>query len=998
MYLGLYNHSSMHLNSYKAPNGAKIALVAAFCFLFWGSGKGQVFTYIDSSNTVNCRFAQFDLQSCMPVDTIQEWVGLEEFWDISYHPTFDRLYYFAKIYPTPSGWWPDPTIWSMDYPNAPISSIVNPGAPDTVVRGIIAYFDDKIYMAGKGLSTFLPFMNPLPDGAYEYLGDLPAGMECAGGLTFRHDTLYLSTANNTLVRVDLEDLSQSEEVFAFPPGTLPILGLSTLYYDCDSLETFAMGTDFATQQNAIYRVDFANQTLEEVCTSNIPMRGGIASPLSVTLPPCDLIAGLDWDGSSGAGGFDFLADTFCLGSSPIADADLEILSEMNRIDSIHIRLLDVQDGLLESLVPGSLPASIQVASQGPFQLILRNTGAATVGDFVQAIQNITYEHLGAMPTAGTRRVRFRLYSWCYESEHSFAYLPLYNTTLQLPVAIDPASCWGQSDGSIALGTPAGGAPPYVFEWANGSADTVLNNLPAGIYTLELSDSEGCMRAFTYQILQPDTLLLQLLNSGPPWVCDTFGLISASAQGGNGGYSYLWNTGAGGAQQTGLPPGLYEATVTDSKGCTAEASLSLEEMSYQSADTAVICQGESYPFEGQLFFSDTSWCQTLLTAGGCDSLRCLELTVRDTFFSLETAQICAGQAYAFQGQSFAADTFFCAVFSSQHGCDSTACLSLEVIDTPNAWTVSGTLCNGQPATLSPSAGFAQYQWSGGSDQPQLQVFEGGWYFVTLTDGAGCVKTDSVWVEDESFEVLPQSSAPSCPGLDDGMIDAGTIAGGAAPFSFSVNGGGWQVESQFVSLPPGGYTVAVQDAKGCLWTEAIYLSAPPPFWVSLGPDQSVAFGEPVTIGVTASDPLALLSWLPPAPCADCWELTYQPLVTETLSVALISASGCQAADTVQIQVRQPDQWLYLPNIFSPNADGVNDAWEAHAGPAVRQFLSLKVFSRWGDQIYTREGPAQRMVWDGTSQGKPVPAGVYVCLLEYELISGERRTEAVQVTVVR
>jgi gliding motility-associated-like protein len=863
---------------------------------------------------------------------------------------------------------------------------------DPFVQGMTCDYYGHFYAAGRGLTL------TGEDYIYEpplYLGDFPAGMECGGDLTYRDGKLYMVTKNNELVLVDIQNPGESQVIATFPNDILPIEGLVTFFPTCDSVVTYAFGMTPLVQK--VYILDFTDYSLSEYCDFNVHLLGTTSFEECVP-PDCIQYVDLDYNNSSGVSDFDFQADTFCLGIQQICDDDVLIFSEIDKIDSMTVQLSGILDAGQETLQIGNIPAAITVSGNNTPMIKLFNAGLATFSDFEMALKAITFQNASPDPQNGIREVAINFYTWVRPSVTSICVLPLFDEVIQLQIAIDTVQCFGQQNGAITIQNISGGLEPYSIEWGSGSTNWQIENLPVGAYSLEVTDFIGCKRALEVEIPQPAPLLLQLLNSGPPWVCDTFGLINASAQGGNGGYSYLWNTGAGGAQQTGLPPGLYEATVTDSKGCTAEASVSLEEMSYQSADTAVICQGESYPFEGQLFFSDTSWCQTLLTAGGCDSLRCLELTVRDTFFSLETAQICAGQAYAFQGQSFAADTFFCAVFSSQHGCDSTVCLSLEVIDTPNAWTVSGTLCNGQPATLSPSAGFAQYQWSNGSDQPQLQVFEGGWYFVTLTDGAGCVKTDSVWVEDESFEVLPQSSAPSCPGLADGMIDVGAIAGGAAPFSFSVNGGAWQAESQFVSLPPGGYTVAVQDAKGCLWTEDLYLSAPPPFWVSLGPDQSVAFGEPVTIGVTASDLLALLSWLPPAPCADCWELTYQPLVTETLSVALISASGCQAADTVQIEVRQPDQWLYLPNIFSPNADGVNDAWEAHAGPAVRQFLSLKVFSRWGDQVYTREGPAQRMVWDGTSQGKPLPAGVYVCLLEYELISGERRTEAAQVTVVR
>jgi gliding motility-associated-like protein len=963
---------------------------------FLGRAEAQTFTYIDSSNQVNFRFANYELGVCAPVDTIAEGVNLKDFTDITYHPTLPRLYYFSVSHST---WlWPDPTIFSMDLPTAPTSSIVNPGAPDTTVMGICAYFDNKIYMAGEGLSTFLPFMNPFPNGIYEYLGDLPAGMQCGGGITFRHDTLYLSTANNTLVRVNLEDFSQSEEVFTFPPGTLPIHGLSTLFYNCDSLVTFAMGTDFINKINAIYRVDFDNQTLVEICNSNIPMKGGIASPLSVTLPPCNLAVNLDWDNSSGSTGFDFLADTFCLGSSPITDPDLLVFSEMNRIDSIKIRLLDVLNPGNELLSVGAIPASIQITNQNIVQLTLRNLGGATAADFQEAIHNITYQHLGASPTNGVRRVRFRMYSWFYESEYSYAYLPLYNTILHTSATITPVSCQGGSDGIITLNPPTGGTPPYSLLWDDGTTDTFLENLPAGAYTLQVIDNTGCTRLIDFDLDQPDSLTLALVNAGPMWVCDTVGILNAMAQGGNGGYQYIWDFGLSGSIQSGLPPGNYSVTVTDSKNCTATSSTILNEISFETILVDTICQGVMYPFQNQVFQADTFWCDYLKTSGGCDSLICLNLTVRDTFKTVENAQICLGESYSFHGQAFETDTFFCLPLISQYGCDSLVCLSLNTFFMANEWSIDGALCNGQIATVTPSPGFMQYLWSTGSSQSSLEVASPGWYFLTLTDNLGCTVIDSILIEDNSFEVAPYSLPSSCFGVDDGFIQANSLSGGRPPFQFSLNGGPFDFLGLYESLAPGYYTVEIIDANGCYSMLDFLLPQPPHTWVSLGADQSVVFGEQITIVVSASDPFANLYWRPPAPCSNCWDVVYQPLHSETLVVELLTNSGCLALDSVRINVASPSLFVYLPNIFSPNGDGINDYWEAYKSNAVGRFLSLKVFSRWGELLYVDLTPDANVRWDGTSNGKPAPQGVYICFVEYELINGERRIDSVNATLIR
>lgn len=373
-------------------------------------------------------------------------------------------------------------------------------------------------------------------------------------------------------------------------------------------------------------------------------------------------------------------------------------------------------------------------------------------------------------------------------------------------------------------------------------------------------------------------------------------------------------------------------------------------------------------------------------------------MRDTFYSVENAQVCKGEEYVFQGSVFEADTFFCTSWTNQFGCDSTLCLSLDVVATPSEWTIEGALCNDQAVSLAPSPGFFQYQWSTGSLQPVIEVDMAGWYFVTLTDGFGCVSFDSIFVGDNSFEVFPESRPLACPGVNDAYINVDSIIGGVPPFQFSLNGGPFGPSGQFSALLPGVYQVDIADVAGCNTALEFFLPEPPPFWVSLGPDQTVALGEPVEIAVTASDPLSLLVWLPPSPCDGCWELEYRPLVTETLVVQLASSSGCLATDAMRIEVLAPEVLVYFPNIFTPNADGANDYWTPGAGKAVGRFLSLRVFSRWGDLLYSDLAPGPELRWDGSGNGKPVPSGVYVCVVEYELINGERRLEAKEVTVMR
>ncbi len=95
------------------------------------------------------------------------------------------------------------------------------------------------------------------------------------------------------------------------------------------------------------------------------------------------------------------------------------------------------------------------------------------------------------------------------------------------------------------------------------------------------------------------------------------------------------------------------------------------------------------------------------------------------------------------------------------------------------------------------------------------------------------------------------------------------------------------------------------------------------------------------------------------------------------------------------------IYVPNAFSPNEDGINDFLEVYIGCDFDyQMRRFGVFNQWGGQVYsTTEG--EEVKWNGTSRGKPLPAGVYVWFLEYDVIRNgisERKIEKGDVTILR
>jgi SprB repeat len=144
--------------------------------------------------------------------------------------------------------------------------------------------------------------------------------------------------------------------------------------------------------------------------------------------------------------------------------------------------------------------------------------------------------------------------------------------------ITTVDCRGSSTGAIAL-TIAGGTAPYTYLWNDGNTSQNRTGLAAGTFSVTVTDANNCTRTQTgIAVTQPAAVLTlshtqtNILINGA-----STGAINLTATGGTSPYTYAW-TGAGVAvsseDQTGLAAGVYSVTVTDTRGCTANLSVTL----------------------------------------------------------------------------------------------------------------------------------------------------------------------------------------------------------------------------------------------------------------------------------------------------------------------------------------------------------------------------------------------------------------------------------------
>jgi gliding motility-associated-like protein len=135
---------------------------------------------------------------------------------------------------------------------------------------------------------------------------------------------------------------------------------------------------------------------------------------------------------------------------------------------------------------------------------------------------------------------------------------------------DSVNCFSGQDGSICI-VPSGGSQPYGYIWSpNVSVSNCAYNLAAGNYTVNISDHNGCDTTALIVVGQPPQLIMN--NSGNVTICNgQTTIISASATGGTGNYTFTWDNGLGIGSSFNVNPIVtttYTVSITDANGCSA----------------------------------------------------------------------------------------------------------------------------------------------------------------------------------------------------------------------------------------------------------------------------------------------------------------------------------------------------------------------------------------------------------------------------------------------
>lgn len=451
------------------------------------------------------------------------------------------------------------------------------------------------------------------------------------------------------------------------------------------------------------------------------------------------------------------------------------------------------------------------------------------------------------------------------------------SSLQITGLMIPVSCAGGSNGGIDASI-SGGTSGYVYAWSNNSFGQDLVNVPAGNYTITVTDFNGCAITEVFNVAQPVPLgiVADILNV----TCfgGNNGNIDITPTGGIENYTISWSNGINAEDITNLTANNYQVNITDNNGCTIDSIFTITQPSSLTSlsltATNVSCFGGN---NGAVDLSISGGTQPYIINWSNGQIT-------------EDIQNLTGGIYS-------------VTVVDSNGCTTTASININTPLAPlsiTATTQNVTCFNGSNGQidLTVNGGTAPYTyaWSNSATSQDLINVVAGNYSVIITDDQGCTSNGSyALTQPASGITLTSNITPvSCFDGNNGAINL-TINGGIQPYTISWSSG--QTTEDISSLIAGNYTVTVSDAAGCSLNPSFTISQPfAPLSITANLNTISCFGgNNGAINITTAGGTQPYTYF--------WSNNFSSEDIQTLSegsytLTITDANGCQLDSTLAV----------------------------------------------------------------------------------------------------
>lgn len=568
-------------------------------------------------------------------------------------------------------------------------------------------------------------------------------------------------------------------------------------------------------------------------------------------------------------------------------------------------------------------------------------------------------------TAGVHPVYLLVNGSCATSDDTLSidFMEVYPNPFIDTFTVVPASC-GQTNGE-ATAIVTGGTQPYFYEWdanANYQSTATADSLAPGTYFVFIEDINGCEDFGITNVGTTGGPVGAVVNTQDVTCYNgNDGSATVSASQGTSPYTYSWPGGLSGPSQSGLTSGSYIVTITDDRMCDNIVTVVIEQpdsIAPKATGSAVSCKGN----DGAATVSATGGTgnYTFSWSNGLQGSTITGLAAGTYTVTVTDGNNCSNSAQVTVGT-----------------------LPAVAVNNLNAQD-AGCGNNNGSATAAASGGDGNFtfNWSNGQSGATISGLAAGTYVVTATDGNGCTAVDSVTV-----------------GLVDNLVgtispDQAICAGETATL---VAGGGLTYTwTPATVIGQGNPTVTVQPTSTttyqCIIAEGACADTLTTV-VTVNPLPATVIDEGDTILVCRNDPYTLTA---SGASTYSWStgdigntITRTAVQTETIIVTGTSAEGCNATDTIQVNVE---------DCTGIDESAWAEGWQLYPNPAQSQLIidnpsgavvTVRVYSSTGQLVYQSATPLNQHQINVSTWS----SGTYLVALEFEGQLSHR-----QLTIIR
>lgn len=304
-----------------------------------------------------------------------------------------------------------------------------------------------------------------------------------------------------------------------------------------------------------------------------------------------------------------------------------------------------------------------------------------------------------------------------------------------------------------------------------------------------------------------------------------------------------------------------------------------------------------------------------------------------------------------------------------GCSKTITKSITVLSSNVHLKINGsdTVCIGTPVTITAS-GAKAYLWSTGETTSSITVN------ITKSQRYSVFGFNGRCYMDTALNLYVKAPASgSITGQDEvclnGLIVLNASGGGTYLWSNGATTSSITVSAS--SFADTSYSVIINKGLSCI-TLFKKINIDSLLGYACCSD-TISIGDTVTLnGGGASK----YYWEPPTglSCDTCPNPTVNPTVTTVYTLVTTSKQGCTKSTLVTVDVVIPCRDFYVPNVFTPNGDGINDTY--YIKVEYMSLYDISIYNRWGQEVFHSNDPGAP--WDGNIHGSPAPAGVYYYII--------------------